>query len=93
MVLKYELLYADKEKLQGLINKQQKTLADVEYLDLEYVANIIKNFENPNPERNRENLRKKDIKIPNAFGNAIKYRKLRGKNRSKMIKKTETAQM
>ena len=58
-----------------------------------YSTNISKNFENPNPERNRENLRKKDIKIPNAFGNAIKYRKLRGKNRSKMIKKTETAQM
>lgn len=50
-MLKYELLYADKEKLQGLINKQQKTLADVEYLDLEYVANIIKNFENPEAEK------------------------------------------
>ncbi len=55
-----------------------------------YYKNIIKNFENPNLERNRENLRKKDIEIPNAFGNAIKYRKLRGKNWNKMIKKTET---
>ena len=56
MVLKYELLYADKEKLQGLINKQQKTLADVEYLDLEYVANIIKTFENPNFETGKNTV-------------------------------------
>ena len=42
MVLKYELLYADKEKIQELINKQRKTLAEVEYLDLDSIANIVK---------------------------------------------------
>lgn len=41
-MLKYELLYADKEKIQELINKQRKTLAEVEYLDLDSIANIAK---------------------------------------------------
>ena len=37
-----KLLYADKEKIQELINKQRKTLAEVEYLDLDSIANIAK---------------------------------------------------
>lgn len=43
-------LYLDKEKIQDLIDKQRKTLAEVAYLDLDYVANIINNFENPSIE-------------------------------------------
>jgi hypothetical protein len=39
-------LYLDKEKIQTLINQQRKTLAEVEYLDLDSVTNIITNFEN-----------------------------------------------
>jgi hypothetical protein len=43
-------LYLDKEKIQDLIDKQRKTLADVAYLDLDSVANVIKDFENPSIE-------------------------------------------
>lgn len=42
-----KLLYADKQKIQALIDKQRTILADVEYLDLEDVAKIVENFENP----------------------------------------------
>lgn len=40
-------LYLNKEKIQTLINQQRKTLAEVEYLDLDSVAKILQNFENP----------------------------------------------
>lgn len=43
-------LYLDKEKIQTLINQQRKTLADVEYLDLDSVTNVINDFENPSIE-------------------------------------------
>ena len=42
-----KLLRADKEKIQALIDKQRTILADVDYLDLESVTKIVKNFENP----------------------------------------------
>ena len=44
-------LYLDKEKIQDLIHKQRKTLAEVEYLDLDSVAKVIEDFENPTIER------------------------------------------
>ena len=40
-------LYLDKEKIQALIDQQRKTLADVEYLDLDSVAKLVNDFENP----------------------------------------------
>lgn len=40
-------LYIDKEKIQTLISQQQRNLADVNYLDLNSTAKIIKDFENP----------------------------------------------
>ena len=40
-------LYLDKEKIQDLISQQRTNLADVKYLDLDSIANIINNFENP----------------------------------------------
>ena len=40
-------LYLDKEKIQALINQQRKNLAEVDYLDLNSVAKIVKKFENP----------------------------------------------
>ena len=40
-------LYLDKERVQDLINQQRTNLADVEYLDLNSIANIIESFENP----------------------------------------------
>ena len=40
-------LYLNKEKIQDLINQQRKNLADVKYLDLDSVANVIECFENP----------------------------------------------
>ena len=43
-----KLLYADKEKIQALINQQRTILADVDYLDLDSAANIVKDFVNPN---------------------------------------------
>ena len=42
-----KLLYADKQKIQALIDKQRTILADVGYLDLEDVTKVIKTFENP----------------------------------------------
>ena len=40
-------LYLNKEKIQDLIDQQRTNLADVEYLDLDDVANILESFENP----------------------------------------------
>ena len=40
-------LYIDKEKVQNLIDQQRTILADVDYLDLDSAANILKDFENP----------------------------------------------
>ena len=37
-------LYIDKERVQDLINQQRTNLADVEYLDLNSIANIIEKF-------------------------------------------------
>ena len=42
-----KLLYADKNKIQDLIDKQRTNLAEVEYLDLDSITNIVKEFENP----------------------------------------------
>ncbi len=41
-----KLLYVNKEKIQTLIDQQRKNLADVEYLDLDSVAKVVKDFEN-----------------------------------------------
>ena len=35
------------KKNQILIDQQRRTLADVEYLDLDSVAKVVKEFENP----------------------------------------------
>ncbi len=40
-------LYIDKEKVQNLIDQQRTILADVDYLDLDSAANILKDFQNP----------------------------------------------
>ena len=40
-------LYIDKEKVQNLIDQQRTILADVDYLDLDSAAKILKDFENP----------------------------------------------
>ncbi|MEE1226356.1 MAG: hypothetical protein UHM08_04545 [Bacteroidales bacterium] len=37
----------NKEKIQTLINQQRTNLAEVEYLDLDSVAKILQNLENP----------------------------------------------
>ncbi|MBR1769242.1 MAG: hypothetical protein IJ748_02175 [Bacteroidales bacterium] len=52
-------LYLDKEKIQTLINQQRINLAEVDYLDLNSVAKIIENFENPHIEEknSEENIR------------------------------------
>lgn len=42
-----KLLHADKEKIQALIEQQRRNLAEVPYLDLNSVAKILNNFENP----------------------------------------------
>ena len=42
-----KLLYVNKDKIQTVIDKQRINLAEVDYLDLDFVAKIIKNFENP----------------------------------------------
>ena len=40
-------LYMDKEKIQTLIDQQRTILADVDYLDLDSIAKVVENFENP----------------------------------------------
>ena len=40
-------LYIDKEKVQNLIDQQRTILADVDYLDLDSAAKILKDFQNP----------------------------------------------
>lgn len=42
-----KLLYANKEKIQDLIDQQRTNLADVAYLDLDSIAKEIESFENP----------------------------------------------
>ena len=65
-------MYADKEKIQTLIDQQRTNLADVEYLDLDSIANIVKDFENPKlSEENssgkvRSNVAVQDIKQEKA---------------------------
>lgn len=39
--------YLNKEKIQTLIDQQRTNLADVDYLDLDSVAKVVKDFENP----------------------------------------------
>ena len=41
-----KLLRVNKEKVQNLINQQRTILADVDYLDLDSIAKIVKDFEN-----------------------------------------------
>lgn len=41
-------LYIDKKKIQTLLDQQRRTLAEVDYLDLDSVAKIVNFFENPN---------------------------------------------
>ena len=41
-----KLLYADKEKIQALIDQQRINLAEVDYLNLDSITNIAKEFEN-----------------------------------------------
>ena len=43
-------LYLNKEKVQNLIAQQRINLADVSYLDLNSINNIIKNFKNSSPD-------------------------------------------
>ena len=57
-----EALYLNKEKVQNLIAQQRTNLADVSYLDLNSINNIIQNFENPsvsekNPEKTSGELK------------------------------------
>ena len=52
-ILQGKMLYVDKMKIQTLIDQQRTNLAEVEYLDLDSIANIVENFENPKtPEEN-----------------------------------------
>ena len=51
-------MYLDKEKIQALIDQQRTILADVDYLDLDSVAKIVENFDNP--VKNDENLSEGD---------------------------------
>lgn len=46
-IVQGKALYIDKTRIQILINQQRRTLAEVEYLNLDSAAKIIKNFINP----------------------------------------------
>ena len=47
-------LYLNKEKIQNLINQQRRNLADVAYLDLDAITNIVDNFQNPTVESEKD---------------------------------------
>jgi hypothetical protein len=55
-----KLLYADKKRIQDLISQQRTTLAEVGYLDLNTVAKVVQNFQNPKlPEEEvKKNIKK-----------------------------------
>lgn len=42
-----QLLFVDKERVPSQIDQRRKTLADVDYLDLELIENIVNSFDNP----------------------------------------------
>lgn len=46
-------LYLNKKKIQKLIGQQRTNLADVAYLDLDSILNIVENFENPSLENQK----------------------------------------
>ena len=45
-ILQDKALYLNKEKIQTLIDQQRRTLAEVDYLDLNLLAKVIENFDN-----------------------------------------------
>lgn len=69
-------LYLDKEKIQALIDQQRTILADVDYLDLDSVAKIVENFDNP--VKNNENLSEDDELFRD--GDAAEYEKAHARN-------------
>ena len=69
-------LYLDKEKIQALIDQQRTILADVDYLDLDSVAKIVENFDNP--VKNDENLSEDDELFRD--GDADEYEKAHARN-------------
>ena len=54
-------IYLNKEKIQDLIDKQRKTLAEVEYLDLDDVANILESFENKQISEEENSAEQEDL--------------------------------
>ena len=83
-----KLLYIDKAKIQALIDKQRKNLAEVEYLDLDSFAKVVQNFENPivDEEKIVSALTKKVRRKIVAF--ATKNMIKRGKNEPQKSMKT-----
>ena len=51
-----KLLYANKNKIQAIMAQQRINLADVDYLDLDSIAKIVRNFENPGVETKNDVL-------------------------------------
>ena len=50
-------LYLNKEKIQNLIDQQRRNPADVTYLDLDSISNIVETFENPSVENQNSQKR------------------------------------
>lgn len=50
-------LYIDKNKIQTLISQQRRTLAEVDYLDLNSITKIVEDFENPTLPEDEDNTR------------------------------------
>ena len=61
-------LYLDKEKIQNMITQRQINPADVSYIDLDSVNNIIRNFKNPNGIQENFEEKSPDDGIKQAFG-------------------------
>ena len=57
-------LMLDKGKIQTLISQQRTILADVDYLNLDSIANVVRNFENPKQnDENQQNAEKYSLRI------------------------------
>ena len=77
-------LYMDKEKIQTLIDQQRTNLADVDYLDLDYIANVIRNFENPKV--SDENVADDGIKLSLGDGGSRERKQM---DEAKMVEMVE----
>ena len=80
-------LYMDKEKIQTLIDQQRTNLADVDYWDLDYIANVIRNFENPKV--SDENVADDGIKLSLGDGGSRERKQMDEAKMEEMVERVK----